>query len=125
MRISTFGKAIEHNYRMTHSRRKPDRAPGAKPLTPQLGTTTGIPWWERPYLSVDDAAEVLACSRAQVYRLAGAGSLSLVRNVGRTLVTKQSILEQISQAQPFKPSGTDPRGAALVRARQRGAAVKV
>ena len=100
---------------------KPDRNAGANhPPTPLRSTS--IPWWQRPLLSVNEAADVLACSRGQIYKLARPGSLSMAQNVGKTLVDTQSVLKQISRAQPFVPSGTDPRGAALVRARQRGTA---
>ena len=108
---------------MNHPRPKPNRNSGADLLpTGPLRSASTIPWWQRPYLNVDEAADILACSRAQIYKLGRSGALSMAQNVGRTLVTTQSVLDQIRQARPFVPGGNDPRGAALVRARQRGTA---
>lgn len=108
---------------MNNSRSKPARTSGVNPQsTAPLRSAYAIPWWHRPYLSVDEAAEVLACSRGQIYKLASSGSLLMAQNIGKTLVDTASVLDQISQARPFVPSGTSPRGAALVRARQRGTA---
>ena len=108
---------------MINPRSKPACNFDANPQpTAPLRSASVIPWWQRPYLNVDEAADVLACSRSQNYKLAGSGVLSMARNVGRTLVSTPSVLDQISRAEPFVPSGTDPRGAALVRARRRGTA---
>jgi hypothetical protein len=82
-----------------------------------------MPWHERPNLTVEMAADVLGCSRAQVYKLARTGSISMVQNpaTGRTLVTTTSVLEVVLLAQPFTPQGKNPKGAALTRRRQRDA----
>lgn len=84
---------------MNSPRSKPDRNLVAKlpPTAPHRSAST-IPWWQRPYLNVDEAADVLACSRAQVYKLARSGPLSMARNCGRTLVSTQSVLDQIGRA---------------------------
>lgn len=115
---------------MSHSRSRPNRNSGtnspSRPTPSPLAaaptrSTPAIPWWERPYLTVEETSGVLGCSRGQVYNLARSGSLSMARNNGRTLVTNPSVLAQLARARPYVPSGADPRGAALVRARRRGA----
>ena len=69
-------------------------------------------------MTMDVAAELLGCSRPQVYRLAAQEShIRLVRLSGRTLVETGSLLEHMSVAERYVPSGKDHRGAALGRKR--------
>lgn len=79
-----------------------------------------IHWRDRPFLTMEVAAELLGCSRAKIYNLATLpmAAIKLVSLGGRTLAETASIVAHLDTARPFVPTGTDRRGAALARARR-------
>jgi hypothetical protein len=89
--------------------------------TPNPDSTTparNVAWTERPYLPVAPSAALAGCSSAQIYALAKAGRLELVKLAGRTLVTVASLRALLDSAVPYVPDGSRPRGRARVRAAQ-------
>lgn len=80
------------------------------------------PWRMLPNVPVLRASEILGCSRGQVYVLARDGRLSMVKLAGRTLVTVASLIAFLETAQPFVPTGRDPRGRTLTAVRRASAA---
>jgi hypothetical protein len=81
-----------------------------------LTLARNVAWTERPYLPVSHSAALAGCSSAQIYALAKAGRLSMVKVAGRTLVTVESLRALLDAAVPYVPDGTNPRGRARVRA---------
>lgn len=85
-----------------------------------------VHWTDLPYRTVPQAAELLGCSPAKVYALAKDGRrIELVKNAstGRTMVTTASIQAVMGDVLPFAPGSSNPRGAALTRARARVASL--
>lgn len=61
------------------------------------------PWRERPFLTLQDAAEIVGCSTATLYGAAAAERLELCRLGGRTLVKTPSLIAYIGTAKPWTP----------------------
>lgn len=83
---------------------------------------TQIPanWRAAEFLSMEDAARILGISRAQLYRLAHLEELSLVRNLGRTVVTPAEVQRLARAAQPWTPSNRNAAAVAALKAKRTG-----
>lgn len=79
------------------------------------GTT---PWRERPFLTLQDAAEIVGCSPATLYGAAAAERLEFCRLGGRTLVKTPSLIAYIGTAKPWVPC---PRTRKATEARKKAA----
>lgn len=76
-----------------------------------------IPWRERAFLPLPEAAQLLGVSAASLYRFASSGELTFTSLAGRTLVTVESVVKMIDDApRVWKPS---KRGAGARAARRR------
>jgi hypothetical protein len=91
--------------------------PSAPPASKSDADGALPPWPDRPVLNVPTAAALLACSPAQVYALAGAGKLVLVKLAGRTGVRTDGVAKLIREAEPWTPS--DRNRAALTERHRR------
>jgi hypothetical protein len=69
---------------------------------------------------MEQAARVLAVSRAQLYRLAKAGDLKLKRNLGRTVVPTYEIVRLIRAAEPWAPSRRNAPALTALNSRRKG-----
>ncbi len=86
-------------------------------LLTTAATPAPLPWRDRPVVTVDMAADLLGCSRGNIYKRGAAGALDLLRLAGRTVVSVPSIIRLLDSAQRLEPGSRGPRGAALTRAR--------
>lgn len=75
----------------------------------------GVPWRERPFVSVQDAAEILGVGTGSIYNFQKTGSLTLKRLGGRTLVDVESLVQLIGGAEPFTPQDHRTRRATAAR----------
>ena len=63
----------------------------------------GVAWQGLPYQPVPRAAAIAGCSTSQIYSLINSKKLRAVKLAGTTLVTTASIVEFLTQAQPWSP----------------------
>jgi len=77
------------------------------------------PWRDRPFLTLQDAAEIVGCSTATLYGAAAAERLELCRLGGRTLVKTPSLVAYIATAKRWTPS---PKTKQATEARKKAAA---
>ena len=65
-----------------------------------------LPWRDRPYLSVRDSADLIACSPSWIYELAKIGKLELVRVLPNlTAVRTEGVALLVDAAKPWTPAG--------------------
>ena len=78
-----------------------------------------IDWRSTEFLPMDSAARVLGVSRAQLYRLAHLGELSLTSFLGRTVVPTREV-QRLAQfaAKPWAPSDRNAAAVAALRAKR-------
>lgn len=69
---------------------------------------------EPEFMTVQDAAVRLCCSRSQVYALGARGTLRLTKLLNKTVVDAASVRAALATAAPYTPSN---RAAAATRAR--------
>ena len=77
-------------------------------------------WRATEFLPMEQAARVLAVSRAQLYRLANAGELTLSRNLGRTVVPTSEVARLAKAAEPWVSSGRNAAAVAALKSRRKG-----
>ena len=65
---------------------------------PRPITRRRIPWQERPFVTVQEAAELLFCSQSKIYRLADAGQLGSIRVEGKVGIKTADILARLGEA---------------------------
>ena len=68
-------------------------------LLTTAATPAPLPWRDRPVVTVDMAADLLGCSRGNIYKRGAAGALDLLRLAGRTVVSVPSIIRLLDSAQ--------------------------
>jgi excisionase family DNA binding protein len=83
--------------------RKSTSASPAKPADAD-GSAGLLTWRARPYNTIRDASDLLACSRAHVYALARRKKLNMVTLGGRTMIATDSLAAFIAAAAPWAPS---------------------
>jgi excisionase family DNA binding protein len=58
------------------------------------------PWRDKPAVPVEEAAELLGCSRSHVYAHVNRGTLKAVRVLEKTLISTESIAQQLDNPEP-------------------------
>ncbi len=71
-------------------------------------------WRQTHFLPIARAAHVLGVSRAQLYRLAGMGRVTLHRSLGRVVLRTEDVIRMAESAEPWTPEPS--RNAAAVQA---------
>jgi len=71
-------------------------------------------WRQTHFLPISKAAHVLGVSRAQLYRLAGMGRVTLHRSLGRVVLRTEDVIRLAESAEPWAPE--PGRNAAAVQA---------
>jgi hypothetical protein len=107
------------------AKRATSRAARARvaPASPQdsrlAGMGESVPWQQRIYVTIPLGAELLCCSRAQIYNLGEQDIVELfhIEQTGRTVVSVSTLRRVLDSAVPFRPGASAPRGAALSRVR--------
>ena len=80
--------------------------------TPSAGAT---PWRDRPFLSIQNAAELCACSAAKLYGMEKAGLLTFKRLGGKTLIATPSLIAYLDTAEAWVPSKRAEKATAAAR----------
>jgi excisionase family DNA binding protein len=57
-------------------------------------------WRDKPAVPLDEAAELLGCSRSHVYAHVNRGTLKAVKVLEKTLVSTRSIAERLDNPEP-------------------------
>lgn len=81
---------------------------------PTKAVTTLSAWRERPFQTLNAAADIASLSVASLYRFESEGRLTFKRLGGRTLVDTVSLIALLETAESWTPS---KRGSAAVAAR--------
>lgn len=86
----------------------------------EAAAPSDIPWREREFLKINDAAAIAGVSPASLYNFEKQGRLEFRRFAGRTQVVAASLVALLEQAEPWTPSerGSASRAARKERAKR-------
>ena len=88
-----------------------------KHKTSLLAEEPCLSWRDKPYLRLQNVADILCCSRSTVYARVHQGTLTAVTLSGVTMITTESLVRYLEDVKPWTPvsSRITPAVAAIMQ----------